>query len=429
MAVDPRTQRTIRQLVARLDKLEAQQLATARASQASHRSLEAGPLSVYDADGVLRTTVGAQPDGTFTVRDSNGAPPPIPSAPIVDASKPGVLVVEWDGFATEGIDWPADFDRVEVHLNTVPGVAPTNANEVASFHSVNGGTITLALDPVAQYVTFTAVNTSEIESDPSVEVTATVTAPAAGLPAPSASPVPVVNGGIDSFRVSWVVQPTGTAVEVHVSTVASFTPSAGTLATTTDANGATVVRMPNGDPLSYSVAYYFRLIAYTTGGAAAPSVAVSGTLEPGDLQLNDGGTTKTTRLIVTSTTDVDPADPNNKPPLIIGDPAGAHMRLDGNEMVAMSNPTTVSTLRVNGSRAMRAWGWNSASVSPDAAGNATVGHSLGVLPSAVIAVSSTEGVVVVTRNYTTTTFGVGANRASDGGAVVNPFSMVFFAIA
>lgn len=428
MAVDPRTQRTIRQLVARLDKLEAAQLAAARASQASHRSLEAGPLSVYDADGVLRTTVGAQPDGTFTVKDSNGAPPPIPSEPILDASKPGVLVVEWDGFATEGIDWPADFDRVEVHVNTVPGVAPTNTNEVASFHSVNGGTITLALDPVAQYVTFTAVNTSEIESDPSVEGTATVTTPVEAMPAPAASPVPVVNGGIDSFRVSWPVQPTGTAVEVHVSTVASFTTSAGTLATTTDAPGSTVVRMPNGDPLSYSVAYYFRLIAYTAGGAAAPSVPVSGVLEPGDLQLNRGGTTQTTRLIVTSTTDVDTADPNNKPPLIIGDPAGAHMRVDGNELVAMGGPSTVGLIRLNGSRSMRAWGWNAVTITPDAGGNATVIHGLGVVPLVVLAVSNREGIGLVTRNYTTTTFGVGANRMSDGAPAVNAVDLVFFAI-
>lgn len=164
--------REVRRIARQLNGLRRDVDSIARASQARYRSIEAGSITVYDEDGSVRTALGQQPDGTYTVTDLNATPPPVPSAPIVSIGHNSVTVA-WDGRTADGSAWPADWDRVELHMGDVPGEPATNDNELASFHSVNGGTISLALPAgVPHYFMFTAVNTSGAESAATVEVEA-----------------------------------------------------------------------------------------------------------------------------------------------------------------------------------------------------------------------------------------------------------------
>jgi hypothetical protein len=150
-----------------------------RAPRLANASIEGQPLPIYDGDQVLRQTIGQQPDGTYTLVDVNGPPPPVPSAPTIEA-RPGTLVVTWDGRFADDAPPPADWDHVEVHVSTVSGYTPTDETEVITFHSLKGGSVTLALDPVAQYVVLQAVSTSLTESAPTAEVPGTPLPPATG---------------------------------------------------------------------------------------------------------------------------------------------------------------------------------------------------------------------------------------------------------
>jgi hypothetical protein len=149
-----------------------------RAPRLANASIEGFPLTVNDEDGQQRQTIGLQPDGTYTTVDVNGPPPPVPSLPTIEA-RPGALVVTWDGTFAGGVAPPADWDHVEVHRSTTSGYTPTDETQVATFNTLKGGSLTLALDPVAHYIVFQAVSTSRTESAPTAEV--------AGTPLPAAT--------------------------------------------------------------------------------------------------------------------------------------------------------------------------------------------------------------------------------------------------
>lgn len=156
-----------------------------RAPRLANASIEGFPLTVNDEDGVQRQTIGLQPDGTYTTTDVNGPPPPMPSLPTLEA-RPGTLVVTWDGKFLDDVAAPADWDHVEVHVSDVSGYTPTDETQVATFDTLKGGSVTLALDPVAQYVVLQAVSTSRTESTPTPETPGT--------------PLPVTtDGGIKTY--------------------------------------------------------------------------------------------------------------------------------------------------------------------------------------------------------------------------------------
>lgn len=183
----------------------AQQLAQARqmaetlaAYDKRLRDLERGPrlanasihdqvIPIYDVDFQVRQTLGRQEDGTFTLVDQNGPPPPVPSVPVLEA-RPGTLVVTWDGTFADAVAAPADWDHVEVHVSTVSGYTPTDETQVATFNTLKGGSVTLALDPVPQYIVLQAVSTSRTESAPTGEV--------AGTPLPASTG----EDGVQTFR-------------------------------------------------------------------------------------------------------------------------------------------------------------------------------------------------------------------------------------
>lgn len=177
MTDTPQVDRTVRRIGRRMRRLEANQARAARASQAGQRSVEDGDsVMFYDEDGTPRVSVGAAPDGSFTSVDLNGAPLNRPSAPLI-APLYQALAITWDGFdefAESG--WPADFRYVEVHASTVPGYVPDDETQVESFGSRMGGTVQIPVpSDVPLYVCLVAVNTSGVESVPSVEVEASST--------------------------------------------------------------------------------------------------------------------------------------------------------------------------------------------------------------------------------------------------------------
>ena len=269
----------------------------ARASQAAHRSVEIaeGPVAFYGEDGEPRLLIGAADDGTFTVVENNPTPPPRPTEPDI-LTVPGGYQVIWDGTYEDG-NTPVDYQRCEVHAGDVPGYEKTDATQVATFTSPDGGSVFIPrdaeLDPV--WVALVAVNRSNLESAASVEVDAVGGAfPGPTAIEPTVSPAPLIIGGISVLHVVFPpTDGTNTEVEVHIST-SPFVPVAGdpaTLVQTVTGTGTTIDTMPNGDPIVAAVdldgdpatpmsmvTYYVGLIAKNSAGTAAPSAVASGTL-------------------------------------------------------------------------------------------------------------------------------------------------------
>lgn len=426
MALDAKTTRAVRRLTQTVRALETQVHDMARASQARDRSWEAGQVQLVDADGVVRGLIGEQPDGTFATVAVNGPPPPIPSTPLVDTTHPGVMTVTWDGMTADGTSWPADLDRVRVHVDTLPGILPTDENEITAWHSTTGGTATLALDQGTTYVVLTAVSTSGTESLPSVEVSSDVASAVNADVAPTVSPLPTVVGGVDVLRVTW--SELSPPVEVHVSTDATFTPVMGdpaTLVTNAD-TAVTLARLPSGAPFSYSVVYYVRLIAYNGAGAAPPSDVASGSPAPGNLQLNQGGVTSTTRLIVTSTTDVNLLA-GNEPPVRIGDINGNHLRVDGNEVMSMRDPSTKGNILIQG-KSFTSWNFDDTDRTFGSDGETTVTHYLGGVPTVIFAQANQVGIDLVPHARTATTFGIHAKVSATGAVFTGTLTVFWLAI-
>lgn len=141
-----------------------------RTAQAKYVSITDGSTTYYNTDGEPTVVVGRQPDGTYTTVDQNGPVLLAPSAPIL-TSQPGIVIVAWDGLDEFGsTTWPSHFDHIEVHLSTTPNFTPTDVTELDTFSGIKGGTLTLALTENTYYFKFVAVNTSRVESAPSIEV-------------------------------------------------------------------------------------------------------------------------------------------------------------------------------------------------------------------------------------------------------------------
>lgn len=75
-------------------------------------------------------------------------------------------------------------------------------------------------------------------------------------------------------------------------------------------------------------------------------VSMSNDSTQGTLYLNDGGETYSSRMVLTSTTDAN-TNAGNKPALRIGNINGSHLRIDDNEIISMSSNTTQSNLLLN----------------------------------------------------------------------------------
>jgi hypothetical protein len=375
---------TIAALEKRLQRLE-------RTASLARSSIEGDAIYAYDVNEAATMVIGGQYDGTNAAAVLTGPTPPQPSPPIVSTA-PGGLNVEWDGFYAD-IDAvsPMDFLRVDIAVGNTQSFDPIATPPSTAIVSPRGGSAFISLPPGLFYVAFVARTYAGVPSEPSVLMPGEVTESAVVTAPPAASPTPTVTGGIDSITVSW--PNAAYSVEVHVSQSPSFTPTLGdrtTFVAASDGTSVTVIRMPNGASLNYTSAYYVRTIAYNDGGAAPPSPAVTGSLQPGALQLNEGGTTKTTRLRVTSSTDVDPNDPLNEPPLVVGDATARHIRMDGNELVGMFDATRKGLLGLQGTF-FTGWDYGVARITTDADGEDFIAHTIGAVPTIVVLSTTVVG--------------------------------------
>jgi hypothetical protein len=148
----------------------------------------------------------------------------------------------------------------------------------------------------------------------------------------------------------------------------------------------------------------------TTGPNATPFPGLTPakiTSSNGLLELSAGGT-----AIFGSIEDASTAS-GNKPALRIGDIAGTHMRIDGNEIVAMTNDNTQGNLFLNlggGTRVgagdfIKGIGAGQGTFTTNTSGDITVTHGAGVTPKGVIPVAGTGHKMWMTAvTATTATF-------------------------
>jgi hypothetical protein len=103
-------------------------------------------------------------------------------------------------------------------------------------------------------------------------------------------------------------------------------------------------------------------------------IAMTNDTTQGTLSLNQGGQTNTSRLVVTSTTDATNTA-GNLPPLRVGDTAGVHLRMDGNEIIAMNTDTAQGALLLNMGGQVRfgvkTWQTGTVAITPTAANTTT----------------------------------------------------------
>lgn len=275
MTVSPEARETATLLAELMERVEALE----RTDRLANSSVEGGALDVYDTAGELRQVIGQQPDGTYTLTDLNGPPPPVPTLPLIDET-PGALVITWDGKFVNGEVAPADFSHVEVHLGPGEEVLPTDANQITTFKSLKGESFMIALPAGEEYsAVFQSVNTSLRESTPSGSTGGRAlpveSEPTDGIP-PASSPTPQVIGGIGVLHVRWtpILNADPVTYDVYVSDVAGFVPDPTTLVASVQGSAITVKRLAGEqtdeyDPnLAYETPYYARIIARDADGSA-----------------------------------------------------------------------------------------------------------------------------------------------------------------
>lgn len=140
-----------------------------RPTQLNHSSLEDDSLRSYDSGGFVRQRYGKQKDGRFAITYSNGDQPPAPSVPTAVARELGI-VVSWDG-TFDSDNPPTDFQRVDVHASETDGFTPDGTTVIGSMHQ--RGVIGMFMDLTPKFVKLVAVNTSQVASAASDQISVT----------------------------------------------------------------------------------------------------------------------------------------------------------------------------------------------------------------------------------------------------------------
>ncbi|MCX5182662.1 hypothetical protein [Streptomyces sp. NBC_00268] len=141
-----------------------------RTTQASYTSIEGGSLDIYDDEGVLKGSVGVQPDGGVALVPVNTPPPPTPTPPTVQSVLAGLLI-GWDGLWDDSYETPTDFALVQVHVGAAADFTPDLTTQVATITAQLGGTATVHIegyDPV--WVRLVAQNTAAVTGPSSTAV-------------------------------------------------------------------------------------------------------------------------------------------------------------------------------------------------------------------------------------------------------------------
>jgi len=162
---NPETRKIV-SLVTDLEQRMRRAEAGLRAAQLKNASITDGGLNIYDDNGVIRTVLGKQTDGSFTAASVNNPnPPPVPAAPIVIPNLAS-LIVRHTGETQSGVGWPSDLDHLNIYY------APTqNPDDIKAGGSLGTGwpeEFPIAPLEYTNYLVWvTAVNHSGKESEKS----------------------------------------------------------------------------------------------------------------------------------------------------------------------------------------------------------------------------------------------------------------------
>jgi hypothetical protein len=156
-----------------------------------------------------------------------------------------------------------------------------------------------------------------------------------------------------------------------------------------------------------------------------------------NLDVSGGGLAYIEKLILASTQDVT-TSAGNQPALRVGSITGTHLRVDGNEIMAMTSDTATGTLSLNfqsanGVRLVKGdiingitFGNNTPTT--NASGDVTVAHGLGVNPTTAVAIAGTGHTLVLqAKDATNITFR--CRNANTGAVLGTGVSVQVFWIA
>lgn len=149
-----------------------------RKTDLSRSAVDSGTIEVFNEDGEVALSIGANEDGTTTMSYVAGPKPNRPSKPILTPGI-GALTVTWDGrlLTPEGMETsaPEDFLNVQIFITadeTEDDLAVIPMSGVITAKS--GGSKTLALDYGTYHVRLVALSLSGQESEVSEMTTADV---------------------------------------------------------------------------------------------------------------------------------------------------------------------------------------------------------------------------------------------------------------
>lgn len=282
---------SVTELARQIKALQRNVRALGSSPQLSHSSFEDGSIQGYSGNQQVMQ-IGRQWDGTYTTIVTNGPVPPVPSDPTVSNATES-LVIGWDGtFAGGLLASPMDFLRVDAHVGSTAGFAPSHSNRVASFVSPTGGSASITVGAGTWYVKLVSWSQAGQVSAATNAVAGTaspVEVSTDGLP-PASSPAAEVIGGLEVILARWaaIVNADPVTYRVDISTTTGFTPDSTTLVARTTATQLTIKALPGlppalpSDPdprkLQYDTTYYVRITAEDADGAAAPGVQASATI-------------------------------------------------------------------------------------------------------------------------------------------------------
>ncbi|MGY1502893.1 hypothetical protein ACW4TU_41065 [Streptomyces sp. QTS52] len=159
-----------KQFASYFKEIEDRLAALERSNQLNSASIEGGSLDIYDDEGVLKGSVGVQPDGAVALVPVNTIPPPTPSPPTVASVLAG-LVIGWDGLWDDSSETPTDFALVQVHVGNTADFTPGLATQVATITAQLGGTATVHVSGYdVVWVRLVAQNTAALTGQPSTTV-------------------------------------------------------------------------------------------------------------------------------------------------------------------------------------------------------------------------------------------------------------------
>ncbi|WP_274558037.1 hypothetical protein [Streptomyces spiramyceticus] len=292
---------TISQFAARLAQVERQLARTSRTAQLAYSSIEGGAINVHDDDGGIRGVIGQQPDGTTGVVIVNGAPPPMPTAPVVEPALAG-LKITWDGEFADAMAAPLDLARVQVHLLASADVSPDVRKPAATIEAGSGASVTIARQSYdGLWVRLVALNTSGIPGAASDAVAAAPRKTQGGDLAAGSVGLDKVAGALADSTLqrftdtlgdpaSWTVTGKGPGAEwTHVSGVSD----AATGGTVGRASGFVRIRgntpLPYDPTALYRVSARIRAMAQPTTGPDSVYVGVLGIASDGIRLVNRNG--------------------------------------------------------------------------------------------------------------------------------------------